>query len=333
MNLSKFKIWLIPALIVILALMGLVFLRGRVSEKAPTTEQPETVQGQEATGPKGFAKPPEPTPQMKAKLDSEAMVGALDSGKLSDCDKITWSEEIKKQCQDNLNYAASLKSNDKDQCSKLNDKTLKTQCYDKIYMTTAVDSKDPSVCEKISVASLKQMCLDQVQMILSRYADSVDDCSVISSESLRKQCENNFYMQSSAKTRNITGCSSITDPELQAQCKKTVTTNIQVVEQSKKAAENAVVAKTLREILSLCDDLTGNKSTTCKDAIYPQLAFDEKNLTYCTKISDPEKVTECQKDQGDKINAYYLRQSLASNDKTICNQIQDSELKQLCQNS
>lgn len=328
---DKIKMWLIPVLIVILVLGGLVYFRGKISETEPTVV-PETAE-EVRTKPKGFAKAPEPTPQQKAKINAEAMAAALDSGNVSDCDKIVWSEEMRKQCEDNLNYGAILRTGDEDQCDKLSDEALKTQCYNKIYMSAAVDSKDPALCEKISDAALKQMCLDQVQMIVSRYAKSAQDCAVISSAPLRKQCEDNFYLQASAKSLNMEGCNNIANSQLLEQCKTTVTKNLQVMEQSKKAAENATVAKTLRDILALCDDLTGSKTTACKDAVYPQLAFDEKDLTYCDRISDADKADECRKNQGDKINAYYLRQSLASSDKTLCNQIMDAELKALCQNS
>lgn len=330
---NKFKMWVIPILIAFLAVGALVYFRGKPSETQ--IKEPGTMTEEEETGsgPKGFAKPPEPTLQQKAKMDADAMVDALHSGELAGCQKITWSEEKRKICEDNINYASILESGNEEQCKKLNDETLRIHCYNRLYMTQAVDSKDPAICEKITDAALKQMCLDQVQMIVSRFAKSVTDCSVISSAPLRKQCEDNFYMQSSTKSLSVEGCSSISNQQLLAQCKKTVTNNIQVKEQSRKAAENAAVAKTLREILALCDDLTGTKATTCKDAIYPQLAFDEKNLSYCDKISDPDKTSECRKDQGDKINAYYLRQSLASNDKTLCNQILDAEVKQLCLSS
>lgn len=328
---NKLKMWLIPILIAVLAVGGLIYFRGKPS--VTQIKEPGVITEEKVTGPKGFAKAPEPTPQQKAKMDSEAMAGALNSGKVSECEKITWSEEKRKQCEDNINYAGILEGGDEDQCKKLNDETLRTHCYNRLYMTQAVDSKDPSICEKISDAALKQMCMDQVQMIVSRFAKSATDCSVISSELLRKQCEDNFYMQSSAKSLSVEGCNSISDPQLLAECKKTVTSNLQIVEKSKVAAQNASVSKTLRDILALCDDLTGTKATTCKDSIYPQLAFDEKDLTYCDKISDSTVVSQCRKDQGDKINAYYLRQSLASNDKTLCNQILDAAVKQLCLNS
>lgn len=332
---DKIKIWLIPGLIVVLALVGLVYFRGKLPEeqvKEPVVaikEEPV----EEKTKPKGFAKPVEPSTQKKAESDAGAMADALNSGNFSDCANITWNEEMRQQCEDNLNYTLIIKSGNESECEELYNEALKIQCYDKIYMSAAVDQKDPAICEKITDATLKKMCLDQVQMMLTRYATSADDCSSIVSDVLRSQCKDNYYLKSSAKELNVDGCDNISDPNLADQCRTTVVRNIEVMEQSKKAAENAAVVKSLQEILVLCGSLSGDKVVMCKDAVYPQLAFDEKDLSYCDKISDELKISECAKEQGDKINTYYLRQSLASRDKSVCEMILDDELKQLCQSS
>lgn len=330
---DKLKIWLIPGIVVILAIGGLIYFRGKLPQQTVTEKPTVTQEEAPPTKPKGFAKPEEPLPQVKAQQDNEAMLGALHSGDMSDCDKITWSDELKKQCEDNLSYAESIKSGDESQCENLADEALRNQCYDKIYMNLAVDDQDMASCEKITDANLKSMCLDQVQMILSRYAQTVDDCAVITSDSLRKQCEDNFYLQSSKTDLSVENCDNISDANLSDQCKQTVTQNIEVVQQSQQAAQTATVTKTFQEILDLCDNLSGNRSVSCKDAVYPQMAFDRKDLSYCDKISDELVAVQCRKDQGDKINAYYLRQSLASKDKSLCELITDSELKSLCQSS
>lgn len=326
---EKIKIWFVSGLIVIFSLVGLVYFRGRlpsVPEDKNQTEESKTVS-------KGFAKPEELTLQAKAKNDSEAMTQALKSGSLSDCEKINSDETLKKECEDSINYASILKSQDSTACDQLSDESLKTQCYNHIYSSRAVDEKNISLCEKISDPTMKQLCLDQVQMILGRYAKTAQDCSVISSKTLRSQCEDNFLLQNSTKSLKAEGCSHISNANLLEQCKKVVAKNIEVIQQSKKAAENATVTKTLDEILSLCDTLTGGRATVCKDAVYPQLAFDKKDLTHCDKISDSAKADECRREQGDKINQYYMRQSLALHDKNMCGQISDNDLKKLCQNS
>ncbi len=330
---NRLRIWLIPGLLVIIALSGLVFFRGRIPQQEQPTPKIPVAVVKVPSKPKGFAKPVEPSLQEKASGDADAMVEALNTGNISDCEKITWNEEMRQQCEDNINYATILNNDDEKQCDELHSEILKTQCYDKIYLNKAIDQRDVSLCEKITAPDLKQMCLDQMQMIVSHSAKSADDCTVIASDALRQQCEDNYYLKSSAKTLNIESCDSISDSYLSNQCKKTVTSNIAAIEQSKQAAKNATDTKELKEVVQLCDSLAGPKSTKCKDAIYPRLAFDEKDLSHCDKVSSESAADECHKEQGDKINEYYLRQSLASRDKDLCNQISDNELKQFCFNS
>ena len=329
---DKLKIWLIPGIVVILSIGGLLYFRGNLPDNQPT-QTPEVTEKVEETKPKGFAKAEEPTPEIKAKNNHDAMLGALHSGDISDCSKITWSEELKEQCEDNISYSNILKTGDESQCDGLNNELLRTQCHNRIYMTAAVDEQDISICDMITEEGLKSMCLDQVQMILSRYAKSADDCAVISSESIRKQCEDNFYLQASKENLSVESCDNIADSNLSGECKKTVSKNIEVIEKSQQAAQTATVTKTFQEILELCDNLSGARSVSCKDAVYPQLAFDEKDLAHCDKISDELAVVKCRKEQGDKINEHYLRQSLANNDNALCDLITDGELKTLCKNS
>lgn len=332
---NRFKIWLIAGLLVIIALAGLVYIRGRLPAESPdvSVKAPTIKVEVEKKKPKGFAKPVEPSPQKKATDDAKAIVNALDSGDISDCSKITWNETMREQCEDSLNYNSILKSGDASQCNDLNDEALRVDCFDKAYMSAAVDQRDSELCEKITDAGLKQMCLDQIQMVVTRYATSADDCSPITSDLLRKQCEDSFYLKSSAKELNAEGCNNISDSNVAEQCKETVTRNIEAMERNKIAAENASSVKTLQEILDLCEGLNESKAILCKDSVYPQLAFDKKDVSYCNKISDELKAGACTKEQGDKINSYYLRQSLASHDKSVCDQISDTELKDLCKNS
>ena len=96
---NNFKFWLIPGLIVVLALGGLVYFRGKLPEQP--IEKPVVVQ-EERRKPKGFAKPVPPSTQAQAQSDSQAMLDALHSGATSDCEKISGSEELKQECLDNL---------------------------------------------------------------------------------------------------------------------------------------------------------------------------------------------------------------------------------------
>ncbi len=323
--LGKLKSWLIPALVVILIISGIVYIRGRffVVQPGPGYEITEEQ-------PKGFAKPLEPSAQEKAKSDSEAMKDALLSGDISDCDKITWDEELKQRCLDNLNYAAFIRQGDERKCEEIANEDLKQMCYDNIYFATAVDTKDASLCQKIKDTTMKQQCLDQVQALLARRAASAEDCNSIESEILKSQCLDNYYLTSSAKNMDLQSCNNISDPTLKEKCSDTVTQNIQVAEVSKQAAAAKKVTKTPAEILVLCDTLNESQRDACKDSIYPRLAFEEKNLTYCDKISDPVKVMDCREEQEERIDQYFMRQAIALQDNSECSKISNSELKELC---
>ncbi len=330
---NRIRFWLIPGLIVLLLLGALFYFRGKIPEPAPR-EGVKTISVEvEKTKPKGFAKPPEPSPQEKAVADTKAAVAALDSGDLSGCAKITWDEELKKGCEDNINYQNILKSGDETQCKKLHDEELRTRCLNKVYISNAVDQRNLELCKKVTDEDLRKSCMDQISMMLAHSAVSADDCASITSETLRKQCEDNYYLKSSARQLDATGCDSISNEELAAQCRKTVAQNIEVREQSKRAAANATVAISSKEILTKCDNLNSIKAAMCKDAVYPQLAYDEKDLSYCNQLSTEAKITECNQVTREKINSYYLREALAAHDKTLCNNILDEELKTICQSS
>ena len=331
---NKLKIWLIPIFIVVLVLIALFYVRGRLPEKpTPTTVQTEVEVTPSTTKPKGFASAPEPSDQEKAEMDTEAIVAALNANDISACEEITWNTELKQRCLDDLNYAAALQSNNAAICGQLHNDDLKSQCYNKVYMSMAVDQGDTALCEKITDENLKALCLDQVSMILAHNAADISGCATITSESLRKQCEDNYYYKGSIRELNEAGCNSISDPILAKQCRSTVSKNIEVKKQSELSAQNTAVIKSSEEMLDLCSNLSSKKALLCQDAIYPQLAFDNKDLSYCEKISDPKKADECKSEQGQRINAYYLRQAVAQQDKDLCNKILDDDLKQVCQSS
>lgn len=327
---DKLKSWLIPGLIVIIVIGGLVIWRGYT----PDAQTPDVVIGTDKPdGPKGFAEPVEPPPKEKAKINSNAMSDALRSGNIEDCSKIVFDEDLMGQCQDNLSYANILKSGDLSLCDSLHDEILRTQCHNKIYTSTAIDKRDSTLCEMIVDPAVAQLCKDQVQTILSRYAQSIDECDTINSAELKQQCQDTFELQSSAETLNLENCDNISDEKLADQCRATVTQNIKVVEQSQQAAQSAQVAKTPQEVLVVCDSLTGARETACKDAVYPDLAIEEMDLSYCDKISENSVSAQCRKETQISINQYYMRQSIAQKDKLLCEKITDESLKAVCKAS
>ncbi len=334
---NKLKIWLIPIGIVLLSLVGLVYFKGKIENNIPKNTESRLIENKNEEipkKPKGFASPSEKiNEQKKAEEDASAMANALENNDLTSCQKITWNEEMRIQCEDNLNYAKAIQSSDISLCKKLHSKDLKAQCLDRVYMSLAIDQKDQKICKKIEDKALKNNCLDQIFMTLARNATNISQCSKITSTQLKKQCEDNFYLKNGIKALNMDECDKISNSKTREKCKKSIQKNIVVKEESKKAAENAKISRSSEEILEICDTLTGKKAIICKNSVYPQLAFDKKDLSYCDKISDETEIAECKKTQGRRINSYYLRQSLASKDKTVCDKILDEDLKKVCKSS
>lgn len=331
---NRIRVWIIPGIVVLLVLGSLLYFRGQLPEKSEPSKATVKVEVEvEDKTPKGFAKPPEPSEQEKAREDAAAMSAALRTGSLAECEKITWNQELKQQCIDNLNYASITARGDEAACQNLSDEMMRTKCLDKVFAAAAVKQQNKSLCEKIDNAALRQLCLDQVTALLARNADSLDDCAAISSDLLRTQCEDQFRMKTSAKDYDTSQCDDISDPMLAKQCRTTVTKNIEVLELSRNAEKRIALTLTTRQLLNECNKLTGVKATLCKDAVYPKLAFDEKDVSYCNQMSTQEKISQCLEDQGGKIDTYLFRQAVATDNSTLCNRISNAELKQTCLSS
>jgi hypothetical protein len=325
---DKLKMWLIPGIVVIIIIGGLIFLRGRIPEATP----PGGLQ-EEETGPKGFAPPEEPGPRQKIENDATAMSDALHSGDITDCEKITWNEELKQECLDNLNYAAGLRSDDESQCEQIENESLRQKCRNKVYLNVAVDTRDLSVCDMISDELLKQLCRDQVQVLLGRNAESLSECDNIESTVLKAKCQDNFLIKNSIAEKNMEGCNSIRDEEIRTQCTRSVEKTIEIAAANQAAVAASKEAETPQEKLAMCDNLPAGRATRCKDSVYPQLAVEEKNPSHCDKISDSDEAVKCKTDLAQNLDQYYLREAIATGDPSLCNRISSQSVQTTCKSS
>ena len=325
---DKVKLWLIPGIIVIIAIGGLIFLRGKTPEITPIVieEEPEKPV-------KGFTQAPEPSPEEKIANDTTAMSNAILSGNIEDCEAITWDEKLKQQCLDNLLYANSLKSGDEEVCNQIANEIMRIQCLNEVYMNAALTQRDISLCELIPDLDTKQLCKDRVQVILAQDADSLDDCAVINSDSLRANCEDKFYINDSIANKDPSGCDNIQDAELKSQCTTTIENNITVIETTKTAIAAAKTPKTSLELLAVCDKLSGESASKCKDMIYPKLAIEEKDISYCNKISDSDTASQCLLEKGQSIDQYYLREAMTTGDLSLCDKIANQSIQTTCKSS
>jgi hypothetical protein len=319
------KAWLVFALVIVIIFGGLLYIRS-ISKKAPEAEVTEV--GKPS---KPFAKPPELTEEEKKQVDSEAMGSALLSGSFEDCDKITYNEELKQKCYDNLYYTEALKSGDETLCAKIGDEALKQKCYDKVYYSAAMDAFDSDLCEKIKDESLKQSCTDQLGAIMGRTAKSASACDSIVTSRLKQECLNNYYFSSSIDALDKTGCENIMDTRLKDRCTATIDQNIEVLERSK--TYTAEQSKTAEETLEICDSMGGDSAQNCKDEANYTLAFEKKDLSYCNKIIDSARQQECYKEQTENLDQFYLRQAMAERNTSVCNKIINTALKSFCTDS
>lgn len=317
------KTWLVFVLIIVIAFGVLYYFRNIYQRPAEEVAEEE--------GPtKGFAVV-ELTEKQKAELDNEAMNSALLTGDLEDCEAILYDEELKQQCLDNLNYSKIIRSGNESQCEQLADPELRQQCYDKIYFNAAMASFDLSLCAKISDEDLKENCTNQIQVVMGRTAGSASECESITDEGLMQECLDNYYYSSSIEDLDAESCNSIADESLRSRCAKTVAQNIEVIEISKQQV--AKIPTTTAEILEACSDLASSLAQECKDQANYDLAFEEKDLSYCNQIGDEEDKQECLQEQSENIDQYYLRQAMAMRDESMCNQIANDALQDLCMNS
>jgi len=71
----------------------------------------------------------------------------------------------------------------------------------------------------------------------------------------------------------------------------------------------------------------------CKDDANYNLAFQEKDLSYCSKISDIAYQQQCIKDQTEYLDQYYLSMATFNKDASYCSKIINPTLKTICTNN
>lgn len=315
------KAWLIFILVVAVVFGALFYLRG-IYTKPLTTDEEISEETKKPSRP--FALP-ELTEETKFDIDNTALKGAFDSGDISDCEKIQYDEELKQKCLDALNYAGILRSGDETQCEKLFDPKMRQQCYDSIYNSAALDKFDINLCYKIQDPALQQSCINKIQVVMGRTATDRSFCDAIVDDKAKQDCLDNFYLSSGIKDLDEESCDNITDPNLKNRCTTTIAQNLKVIEKSKQAVID--IPKTTEEILASCT------TPECQDQMNYTLANEKKDINYCYKISDSKFREECVNDQTKSINQYYLRQAVTLKDPSICENITNVSLKDLCKSS
>lgn len=111
-----------------------------------------------SVGPGGPAAPVEQPGEKKQVL--ETTYQAIQTGNLSECDKLVGDERIRceaytimYEAQAALNYAP---------CSQIADDYWQTNCRDQVTLYRALDAGNPAICSEIIVPSRVDICRSQV---------------------------------------------------------------------------------------------------------------------------------------------------------------------------
>ncbi len=321
-NTKAIAIFIISLMII---LGGLVFLKNRNKTVEQDPFKPEI---------EAPAKPGRKFPTMKLseeekeEIDNKSINTALQTGTIEGCAEIKYDEELRKQCEDSINFSLIIKNGNEKMCEKLHNENMKQECYDKIFYSAARDTKDEKLCNKIKDEKLKTTCLDFVKLSNSRNAKSENDCNGISDEGLRNECKNNFRFKTVVRSLDEESCDNITSEAMKERCKKTIKQNKIVIEKSKK--EVVVKRKKTEDVLKDCDSLGEERAIKCKDESNFKLALEKKDPAYCNEIKDGEKRIECIRKQQTNQDGYNLRLALAKKDATLCNKLINTQLKSDC---
>lgn len=322
---NRLKTWLLPLILVIAVIWGLSYLQ----KQFHLTDI--FIGDENQKGQKGFAKALESTAQEKAASDQKALAGALHSGALEDCEKIQYDETLKQSCLDRLNYALILKSETKTGCDRIEDAELKQLCQNKTYLFLASEETNELLCDRIADPALLTKCKDNVAYAVARQTPTEAGCTQLASEENKTKCLDNYYLKESTQTQNPTNCAKLSNQGLQSECRRVVTENQEVAQASQEAEINKKIIRSTFELLELCDTVDDpNQQSICKNTLYPRLAFEQKDLSYCDKITDGELAQSCKKEQEQALNEYYLRRAQAEKDPSVCESITSSDLKALC---
>jgi len=312
----------------LLFIAGLIFLfllifwiRGNFF--APTVEV--AVEEVELPPTRGFAKPQELSQQDKDLLDNRNIEDALVSSDIAGCEKL-FDEALKQKCIDNIRYAQILRSGNENDCELLFDPSLKQRCYNNIYFASGTKTYSAELCNKISDEGMKQRCLNQIQSIIVQTATTLDDCDQINDKGMQQRCEDNVVLTASANSLDEEGCDDIQSELLKQKCKNEVAQTMALLEVKALAMAEAGPT-TNAEKLADCDD------QECKDQSNYDLAYEQKDLSYCGKIVDTEFQQECITVQTETLDAYYLRKAIATKNKATCEKIIKPSLLSLCESS
>ena len=270
------------------------------------------------------------TEDQKLKQDQDALLNALNSGATSDCDAIEFDEAKAQTCRDKLHYNSALTQKDTRFCDQIADELLQLDCYDDVILKSRVRTRNEDQCEQLSDSELKTACEDELLMSVARLTKNIEDCSAISSSQMQSACEDAVYLGQTGQSQNERDCEKISDPDLRQRCAEQVADNQAIIENSDITMNQKDNIQSAQDLLKLCEQRDDEAIQACRNAVYPRIAFEEKNLSICDQITEIDLMLECKSEQGQLIDEYHLNAAILERDISLCDRINDSNMKENC---
>jgi hypothetical protein len=259
--------------------------------------------------------------------------------------------ELQERCENNQIQARAKKEKNLQICEQITNGGRKRECINAVLYSIALSEGKFENCSSIQSSFLKQKCEKEKEKYVYSNAASLQDCEQITSPETRKTCEEKFVNQEPLSPKQCEQISSKTGREsclklslanllensesfsickeftgdMQEECKKKINQKIDL--EYKKIAIKKGKA-------SICNGILSSKDKEeCKDAVYYQLAWTEKNSRYCMVLQNEENIKSCREEYEAKIDLFWLAKAMRENNPSLCENIFKRDLQNECTQS
>ena len=234
--------------------------------------------------------------------------------KKTDCNVFSWTN-FYTGCLDNFFYKNR-------QCENIKDTQNKKQCMDDRYFDKAIEDKTKYWCLYIKNKNAKKVCLEKIKDILTKKVDTnLPACKNV--DILTQNCEKND------KDCQIKKLQFKFQTAISLKKKKNICEEIKKIDSKKywTCMNNYYYMKALKYLdYKICENIKDKElKLSCINSAMMQQAIENADLKLCEKLWTKNDVGKC------KDNVYLriiTRDSIK--DKTICDKIQDFNLKKTC---